>query len=349
MLKFRFKPIITILILILAIGSSTLSFASIEYQDDLCTNSSRITASSTYAGRTPDRTIDDNFTGSRDITSWHSGKLSSTSPIWIMYDFGDNSPVIQKYTITPGYYPSHSPSEFTFQGSNDLENWSVLDAHSGYDFEGFGITESFTFQNKDAFRYYRIHVTGVNSHTQILLNEIEMMEAAPAPEAPNAPSGLNATIKGDDIHLTWNNLDTAEHYTVYRSTTSGGAITVLGSNITTNSFTDTTVEKGTKYYYYITAHGEGLESPASSTVSEIIPEPVLDNTVLTLILEDSLIKSYEMNANELDDFLDWYSDAMKGNDLPYFKFDKTNIVGPFKSGSEFIIFDKIVYFDITQY
>lgn len=334
----------------LIIGNSTITFASVEYQNDICTDPSRISASSTYAGRTPDRTIDNNFTGSRDITSWHSGKLSSSAPLWIMYDFGENnSPIIQKYTVTPGYNPSHTPSEFTFQGSNDLENWSVLDAHSGYEFQDFGITESFTFQNNQGFRYYRIHVTGVNNHTQILLNEIEMMEAVPAPEAPNAPTGLKAAIQGDDILLTWDNIDTADYYTVYRSTTSGGAITVLGNNITSNSFTDNTVEKGTKYYYYVSAHGEGLESPASNTVSEMIPEPVLDNTVLTLFLDNGMIKSYDMNAKELNDFLDWYSDATKGNDLPYFEFEKISLVGPYKSGMEFIIFDKIVYFDIAQY
>lgn len=93
-------------------------------------------------------------------------------------------------------------------------------------------------------------------------------------EPPTAPSNLFAEptlITGSSVSLTW---DAATDnvgivfYTVYRADGLGAAFasaTVIGSNGVTRAYTDTTVEIGSDYTYFVTATDYSLnEGPASA-------------------------------------------------------------------------------------
>lgn len=81
---------------------------------------------------------------------------------------------------------------------------------------------------------------------------------------PAAPAGLTATAGPGQVALTWQASAGASSYNVYRSTASGqeGAVPYR-TGITPTSFTDTTVNPGTIYYYQVTAANADSESARS--------------------------------------------------------------------------------------
>jgi len=67
--------------------------------------------------------------------------------------------------------------------------------------------------------------------------------------------------------------DPATGFHVQRSLTAGGPYTIVGtiSNLTTLTFTDTSVTAGTKYFYVISDFNTAGDSPLSTEVSGTIP------------------------------------------------------------------------------
>ena len=66
----------------------------------------------------------------------------------------------------------------------------------------------------------------------------------------------------------------AAYYKVYRGTVSGGPYNLLGTNITANTYTDSTVQSGATYYYVTTTVSTaGLESIFSNQFKCTVPTP----------------------------------------------------------------------------
>jgi hypothetical protein len=84
---------------------------------------------------------------------------------------------------------------------------------------------------------------------------------------PAAPTGLSATaVSQSQINLSWNAASGASGYNVYRSTTSGGPYTSIGSS-TTTAFSDTTASCNTTYFYVVRAVSGSCESGNSNQAS----------------------------------------------------------------------------------
>lgn len=82
---------------------------------------------------------------------------------------------------------------------------------------------------------------------------------------PSAPTGVSATAAGaNQINLSWSAVAGATEYRIYRSTTSGGPYTQVGTSVTT-SFSNTGLACNTTYYYVIRAYN-GCESINSTQV-----------------------------------------------------------------------------------
>ncbi len=141
------------------------------YGSDLCSGG-MASASSYYQTYTPDRAFDD-----QTATEWLS---DNSLPGYLQYDFGEgNNKRIAKYRI---YYehPSsydHSPSDWTFEASNDGSTWTTLDTQTGQGWSSNGWKE-YTFSNTTHYRYYRIHITdnAGSWDNYVQINETEMME-----------------------------------------------------------------------------------------------------------------------------------------------------------------------------
>jgi trimeric autotransporter adhesin len=82
---------------------------------------------------------------------------------------------------------------------------------------------------------------------------------------PAAPTGLTATAAGaNQINLSWTASAGATGYNVYRSTTSGGPYTLVGSSATT-SFANTGLTCNTAYFYVVRATNSPTCESGNST------------------------------------------------------------------------------------
>lgn len=83
---------------------------------------------------------------------------------------------------------------------------------------------------------------------------------------PAAPAGLTATPSGpNQVDLSWSAVSGATQYRVYRSATSGGPYTQVGT-ATGTTFSDTTASCNTAYHYVVRAYA-GCESVSSAQAS----------------------------------------------------------------------------------
>src|SRR5271156_4899654 len=99
------------------------------------------------------------------------------------------------------------------------------------------------------------------------------VNATPAPLAPTTPTGLAATAGNAQVSLTWNASSAATSYHVKRSTSSGAEMQI--SAPASNSFIDTGVTNGTKYFYVVSAVDSGGESANSSEVNATPAAPAV--------------------------------------------------------------------------
>ncbi len=99
---------------------------------------------------------------------------------------------------------------------------------------------------------------------------VEMTHPIPLPAAP---TGL-AVVAGDgEVDLSWNAVDGADSYSVYRA--SGDGYVLLADGLTSPAYADTTAANGTTYAYVVTASNAAGESAFSETL-EATPFPEAD-------------------------------------------------------------------------
>ena len=107
-----------------------------------------------------------------------------------------------------------------------------------------------------------------------------------------APTGLTATVNGNNVHLTWNAANPASSYKVYRGNT------VIAQNITATSYNDNNLNWGTTYYYQVSAVYLGVESPKSNTAQAVIPPQVPTGAINgKFTINSSGAKVYFSNGN----------------------------------------------------
>src|ERR1700735_3041433 len=97
------------------------------------------------------------------------------------------------------------------------------------------------------------------------------VSATPTLPPPASPTGLAATAGNVQVSLTWNASSGATSYHVKRSTSSCAETQI--SAPASNSFTDTGVTNGTKYFYVVSAVNSGGESANSSEVNSTPTAP----------------------------------------------------------------------------
>lgn len=93
--------------------------------------------------------------------------------------------------------------------------------------------------------------------------------------SPTLTVNLNATAGGHRVELSWNppaaSSDPVSSYRIYRQTGSNGAFTKL-TTTAQPTYTDTGVQSGTTYHYYVTSvSSAGGESTPSNTFTATIP------------------------------------------------------------------------------
>jgi fibronectin type 3 domain-containing protein len=87
-------------------------------------------------------------------------------------------------------------------------------------------------------------------------------------------SGTGVAPVQHSASLAWNaSSSTVSGYNVYRSTVSGSAYTKINSSVVSGlSYTDSTVQSSTTYFYVTTSvDSSGIESSYSNEVQAVIP------------------------------------------------------------------------------
>jgi len=101
---------------------------------------------------------------------WRTPNISG----WIMYEFTVPK-CIYKYSITPYSTTSTmNPRDWTFEGSNDGINWSILDERSSMTDGG-----EFLCPNRQAFNMYKLNVASNNGASALAIVELELFEFIP--------------------------------------------------------------------------------------------------------------------------------------------------------------------------
>lgn len=77
--------------------------------------------------------------------------------------------------------------------------------------------------------------------------------------------------------------------------------------------------------------------------------PLADRSLLTIYIQGGQIKEYDLSRAEIDAFISWYDTKDAGIGPGKYAFTKSWNNGPFKSRTEYVVFDKILAFDVDVY
>ncbi|QUI23622.1 hypothetical protein HZI73_15580 [Vallitalea pronyensis] len=170
----------------------------------------------------------------------------------------------------------------------------------------------------------------------------------PPNDGVTVPLNLTATASSNSITLNWDAVTDADSYTILRSTTSGSIDTVIATDVTDTTYTDTNVATGVTYYYVVRAVKNGAESADSNIASAMIE--VSNNRALLLIkLLDENDKEYDLAMSDVDTFMNWYFNRGIGQGPVYYAFTKDYNTGPYISRKEYILYDKIICIEVNEY
>ncbi|OME07840.1 hypothetical protein BSK64_06165 [Paenibacillus odorifer] len=181
--------------------------------------------------------------------------------------------------------------------------------------------------------------------------EVDIFSTDIAPKPPEAPLNLEANGGNAQVLLNWKTTSEANSYNIKRSLTLGGPYTMIVSNVTKTTYTDTAVNNGITYYYIVTAIGANGESKNSNEASATPIAPIESGrAILTVKLITDLEKEFDLSMEEINSFLEWYDARDAGTGPSKFAINKdNNNKGPFSKRTEFVIFDKILTFCVDEY
>lgn len=207
------------------------------------------------------------FDGSNS-SKWNSGATGVAA--WLQYDFGTNITwAVTRYDITSADTTNRDPKDWTFEGSIDGVNWTVLDTRTNQTFSSRGQTRQFTLPNSTGFRFHRLNVSAASGGLgyEIQLAELGLVASDPGtvPLLP-APDGLVAVSGDNQVFLTWQALAGADHYVVKRGDSPSGPFVSIGVTENLHFLDDSAPSAGT-WHYIVAPVNNGGEGVASASVS----------------------------------------------------------------------------------
>lgn len=254
----------------------------------------------------------------------------NAAPLWIMWQCNTPQAAAQ-YALTSGNdSPERDPKDWTFEGSNNGTDWTVLDTRTGEDFSGRGMTKTYTFSNSTNYTYYRLNVAQMLDPGSTIFQMAEWGIAGSNP--PDAPSGLVVkTTGGQETILKWtDNAATESGFEIVRSENGTDFVNAGAVAANTTTFADQGVVAGTQYYYKVRA----VNAFGGSTYTPAVSVTTMTPTGRLVDLTDdggTITVKYENgdNAAETSDKLIDNGFSSKylipnGNPLPYwFRYEST--------------------------
>ncbi|MCY9657301.1 GH92 family glycosyl hydrolase [Paenibacillus chondroitinus] len=124
--------------------------------------------------------------------------LNSAKP-WVQYQFLGSKKQAAMYTLTSGNTDGDAKS-WMLKGSNDGQNWTVLDQRTNETFAWRSYTRPFTIQTPGKYEFYRLEVSENSGTATTSFAEIELL-GYPTPPV-NDETAVAETVKSLDLGNT---------------------------------------------------------------------------------------------------------------------------------------------------
>ena len=83
--------------------------------------------------------------------------------------------------------------------------------------------------------------------------------------SPAIPTGINSEVISSSAKLSWDTVEGASYYNIYRSNEENGEYMAIAKGVEEASYTDNELKENTSYYYKVQAVGDGGASKLSSS------------------------------------------------------------------------------------
>jgi fibronectin type 3 domain-containing protein len=149
-----------------------------------------------------------------------------------------------------------------YRADNSGGSYSVVDSTSDTFYTDTGLSSNTTYSYK------------VSAYNSVGEGE-QSYDTASATTFVDAPTGVTAEAQSpSSIYVSWEPVDGASGYRVYRSTNSYGDYSLIANYLSVTSYTDTERLASTTYYYEVSAYNSAGENARSSyTSASTPPEP----------------------------------------------------------------------------
>lgn len=158
--------------------------------------------------------------------------------------------------------------KLTWEAVDGAQCYRIYRRTAGNDYVYLDSTGSTAFADKTAEAgvnyYYQVKAIHENENA----NSARSLSVNRACDLPKPV--ITVSLKNGDPQITWEKIDGAEKYRVYRATSKTGEYELVKSTVTATAFTDTSAEAGQTYYYKVRAlHSNSAANSAWSAVKSI--------------------------------------------------------------------------------
>lgn len=171
---------------------------------------------------------------------------------------------------------------------------------------------------------------------------------------------LNATGNNSQATLNWDQVQDAESYTVRYGTESGKYTEIVtATKDAYGNFVIPGLTNGTKYYFIVSAKVNGVDSEYSNEASatpqgggsQPDPKPTTgERVILVVTMTTGLEKEFDLSMKEVNDFISWYEGKQAGSGSASYAINKhDNNKGPFSGRKDYMLFDRILTFEVSEY
>lgn len=209
------------------------------------------------------------------VTGTASGKLADIAKVEFFEDFADRIPepqlsipeiIADSVSNTDGEYKALT---FSWTRQTNISGYEISIAGSGVNVTRSTTETSYTFTSSSteklkAYSLYELKVRAYSGDWKSDWSPTVKYEIIPNVKPP-APEYLAAKPGAGSLDLSWRDLwDTKSWSVFYRQKSTGGSYTEV-KNITKNSYRLENLKSGVTYEFYVVAHNDIGDSPASAT------------------------------------------------------------------------------------